>query len=102
MGMVAASPVLARERHTYKSIAKIFIPHLMNMNWAACLGVASLLALSGCTPVKVRLGMKVYLDKTPIASIAARLPKGKGSVEGPQDHGKCRDRRPERHRVASS
>jgi hypothetical protein len=41
-----------------------------------------MLALSACTPIKVRLGMKVYLDKTPITSIAARLPKGSGIAPG--------------------
>ncbi len=41
-----------------------------------------MLALSACTPIKVRLGMKVYLDKTPITSIAASLPKGPGIAPG--------------------
>ncbi len=41
-----------------------------------------MLALSACTPIKVRLGMKVYLDKTPIASIAASLPKTSGIAPG--------------------
>jgi len=45
-------------------------------------GVACLLALSGCTPIKVKLGMKVYLAKTPVASIAASLPKGPGLAPG--------------------
>jgi hypothetical protein len=45
-------------------------------------GVACLLALSGCTPIKVRLGMKVYLAKTPVASIAVSLPKGPGIAPG--------------------
>jgi hypothetical protein len=45
-------------------------------------GMASLLALIGCTPLKVRLGWKVYLDKTPVASIAASLPKGPGIAPG--------------------
>ena len=41
-----------------------------------------MLALSGCTPIKVRLGMKVYLDKTPVTSIAASLPNGSGIAPG--------------------
>jgi hypothetical protein len=45
-------------------------------------GVGCLLALSGCTPIKVKLGMKVYLAKTPVASIAASLPKGPGIAPG--------------------
>lgn len=44
--------------------------------------VACLLALSGCTPIKVKLGMKVYLAKTPVASIAVTLPKGPGIAPG--------------------
>jgi hypothetical protein len=49
---------------------------------AACMATASLLALSGCTSVKVKLGMKVYLAKIPVASIAATLPKGPGIAPG--------------------
>ncbi len=41
-----------------------------------------MLTLSACTPIKVRLGMKVYLDKIPITSIAASLPKGSGIAPG--------------------
>lgn len=48
----------------------------------ATAAITSLLALSACTPIKVRLGMKVYLDKTPITSIAASLPKGSGIAPG--------------------
>jgi hypothetical protein len=49
---------------------------------AACLGTVSLLALSGCTSLKVKMGMKVYLAKTPVASITATLPKGPGIAPG--------------------
>lgn len=62
--------------------AKSYIPHLMSRSGAACLAVPSLLALSGCTPLKVKLGVKVYLDKTPIASIRASLPRGPGIAPG--------------------
>src|ERR1700722_13216828 len=48
----------------------------------ACLGLASLMMLSGCTAVKVKLGMKVYLAKIPVASIEASLPKGPGIAPG--------------------
>src|ERR1019366_1668859 len=74
LGMLAANPVFAGVRHTYKRVD--------NRNWTACLAVAFLFALIGCTPIKVKLGMKVYLDKTPIASIAASLPKGPGVAPG--------------------
>ena len=50
---------------------------------AACLALASLLLLlSGCTSVKVKLGWKVYLDKTPIASIEVSQAKGTGIAPG--------------------
>jgi len=63
-------------------LAKIHNPHLMSTSWAACLALISLLALNGCTAVKVHLGMKVYLAKTPIASIKVSLPNGPGIAPG--------------------
>ncbi len=36
---------------------------------AACLGLVSLVMLCGCSSVKVRLGWRISLDKTPIASM---------------------------------
>ena len=81
-GMAAAKPGFPRERHAYKRIGRICIQQLMRTSWAAYLGLASLLLLSGCTPVKVRLGWKVYLDKTPITSIKATLPQGLGIAPG--------------------
>ncbi|HEY6351084.1 MAG TPA: hypothetical protein VI636_16900 [Candidatus Angelobacter sp.] len=50
--------------------------------WTACLAAALLLALNGCAAVKVKLGMRVYLEKTPVASIAASLPNGPGVAPG--------------------
>lgn len=44
--------------------------------------MVSLLALNGCASVQTRLGWKVYLDKIPITSIEAKLPKGPGMVPG--------------------
>src|SRR6267142_6919799 len=82
VGIAASNPGSARDRQTYKRFAKIHIPHSMRTSWAACLGIASLLALSGCAPIKVRLGMKVYLDQTPVTSIAATLPNGSGIAPG--------------------
>jgi hypothetical protein len=49
---------------------------------AACLGLASVLALCGCSAVQVKLGMRVSLAKTPIASIEASLPKDPGIAPG--------------------
>jgi hypothetical protein len=81
-GIVAANPVVARARETCKSVARTYIPHLMSTSRAACLGLASVLALSGCAPVKVRLGLRVYLDKIPINTMEASLPEGPGIAPG--------------------
>ena len=82
LGIVANKPSVAREQHFHKKVGRIYFPHLIRTRWAACLGVAFLLSLSGCTAVKVRLGMKVYLAKTPIASISASLPNAPGIAPG--------------------
>ncbi len=63
-------------------MSRFRIPHFVIVRWAACLGMVFLLELSGCTPIKVKLGMKVYLAKTPVASIAVSLPKGPGIAPG--------------------
>ncbi|HVI09087.1 MAG TPA: hypothetical protein VND65_12425 [Candidatus Binatia bacterium] len=44
-------------------------------------GVASMLLFSGCASVQVHMGMKVYLAKTPVTSMKARL--GNGTAIGP-------------------
>jgi hypothetical protein len=52
-------------------------------NFAALVGLAAfLLAMHGCAAVQVKMGMKVYLAKTPVASIEASLPKGPGIGPG--------------------
>jgi len=71
-GLRGSMSARARERRARNKFARI---HL-------CLGAAWLLALAGCTTVKVKLGMKVYLAKTSIASIAVNLPKGLGIAPG--------------------
>jgi hypothetical protein len=38
--------------------------------------------LSGCAAVKVKLGMRIYLANTPVASIQASLPKGPAIAPG--------------------
>ena len=60
----------------------ITCPGLRKSTWTACLAVASLLALSGCASLQVRLGWKVYLEKTPLTSMSASLPKGPGIAPG--------------------
>jgi hypothetical protein len=56
--------------------------HSMSTTWVARVLMASLLAASGCTAVKVKLGMRVYLAKTPVASMQASLPKGPAIAPG--------------------
>jgi hypothetical protein len=63
-------------------LRKISIPNLIGRNSAACLALASLLTLSGCTAIKVKMGMRVYLDKTLVASMQASLPKGPAIAPG--------------------
>lgn len=82
LGIVATKPGFARDRVTYKGLSKTSIRDLMGTISAACIGLACLVALSGCTSVKVKLGMKVYLAKTPVAAIAVSLPKGPGIAPG--------------------
>jgi hypothetical protein len=48
----------------------------------ACVGVAALVMLFGCTPIQVWMGYRVRLEKTPIATIQASLPKGPGMFPG--------------------
>jgi hypothetical protein len=55
---------------------------LRNSEMVACLGLASLLALCGCSGVKVRMGWRVSLAKTPVVSMEASLPKNPGVAPG--------------------
>ena len=43
---------------------------------------ASLLALSGCTAVKVKLGLRVRLDKLPVSSMQVTMPNGPAIAPG--------------------
>ena len=43
---------------------------------------ASLFLLGGCTAVKVKLGMKIYLANTPVSSMQASLPNGPAIAPG--------------------
>ena len=60
----------------------IYIPQLTSVRLAACLALASLLSLGGCTAMKVKLGMRVYLAKTPVTSMQASLPRGPAIAPG--------------------
>ena len=56
--------------------------HARLSQWAAISGVAFLLMLSGCSSVKVGLGMRTRINKVPLASMAVTLPKGPGIAPG--------------------
>jgi hypothetical protein len=49
---------------------------------AACLALIPLLVLCGCGSVKVRLGLRISLDKAPVVSMEASLPKNPGVAPG--------------------
>ncbi len=46
------------------------------------MGLAAAAALAGCTAIKVKLGMRVHLDKLPVTTIEASLPMGPAIVPG--------------------
>ena len=48
----------------------------MRTRWAVCAAVGCLLALTACTAVKVKLGMRIYLAKVTVTSMQAHLPNG--------------------------
>ncbi|MGD0365966.1 MAG: hypothetical protein ABSA94_00795 [Acidobacteriaceae bacterium] len=50
--------------------------------FVSCLGLVSTLALTGCSSIKVHLGMRVRLDKLPITSMEATLPKDPAIAPG--------------------
>jgi hypothetical protein len=50
--------------------------------WAVCLVVMALLMLSGCTAIRVKLGMRVYLAKTQVSSMQVKLPNGPAIAPG--------------------
>ncbi len=65
-------PQFNKQQQAYRQITR----------WAGCVGVALLLALSGCASVQVRMGWKVSLDKTPVKSITASLLNGPAIAPG--------------------
>jgi hypothetical protein len=54
----------------------------MKFSRVLCLGLAAIPAMCGCTAVKVKLGMRVYLAQTPVASMQVSLPKGPAIAPG--------------------
>lgn len=49
---------------------------------AAYVVLASALAMTGCAAIRLRLGSRVYLNKIPLTSIEASLPRGPGIAPG--------------------
>jgi hypothetical protein len=81
-GTVTARPETSPGQ-TYKQQTRVRLSHWTGRKYAGFLGLAAcLLALSGCAAVKVKLGMRVYLAKTPVASIAVSVPKSPGIAPG--------------------
>lgn len=70
--MNAAQPV----SRFSKLVVKVHITNLIRLGATTALVVGSVLALSACTAVKVKLGLRVRLDKLPITSMQASLPNG--------------------------
>lgn len=56
--------------------------HILTVAASAVLSAALLLAMSACASVQVKLGWKVYLDRTPVQSIQAGLPDGPAIAPG--------------------
>ena len=81
-GSVPAKSTFTLKAADLQSLAKICIGRLLSTSGAPCLWIVFLLALGGCTSMKVKLGWKVYLAQTPIASIGANLPNGPGIAPG--------------------
>ncbi len=75
------SPKNKNPRRASRAFSKLCSPrsrraiHLLSL-------AGSLVALTGCTAVKVKLGMKIYLVNTPVASMQASLPKGPAIAPG--------------------
>jgi hypothetical protein len=61
---------------------KFHVPQLTRKRLAVCLALVALLGLGGCTAMKVKLGMRVYLAKTAVSSMQASLPKGPAIAPG--------------------
>jgi hypothetical protein len=59
-----------------------YLPHLIRTSAIVCLAAAGLLSLDACTAIRVKLGMRVYLAKTQVASIKVTLPGGPGIAPG--------------------
>jgi hypothetical protein len=50
--------------------------------WFSAIGLTAAVMLTGCTAVKVKLGMRVRLDKLPVTTMEASLPMGPAMAPG--------------------
>jgi hypothetical protein len=76
------SPKIKSLNPTKWILTKLRVLRLVHTSSLLCLVAATVLALNGCTAVKVKLGMRIYLAKTPVASMQASLPKGPAIAPG--------------------
>jgi hypothetical protein len=82
LGILLANPMFAPRLFTRGTNANVRAPRWKSASCGACFGIISLLGLSGCAALQVKLGMKVYLAKIPVTSIEASQPKGPGIGPG--------------------
>ena len=67
---------------TRQVFSRLSAARLLRIFSTVCLVLVSLMALSGCTAIKVKLGLRVYLAKTLVTSMQASLPKGPAIAPG--------------------
>jgi hypothetical protein len=88
---LSCQSVISSHRHSHEArypgrrilhLAKLNIPPMGSTRWLALLVAGCLLSLSGCTALQVRMGWKIYLAKTPVASMQVSLPAGPGIAPG--------------------
>jgi hypothetical protein len=80
--LISVQSLRSPHHRTYKRFVKIDISRVLRTYRAVCVAIGCILALAGCTSIKVRMGMKVYLAKTPVTSIVVSLPNGPGMAPG--------------------
>lgn len=78
----AIRPASAAGHHDNVRIARKSDSHFTIIRGAGCLTAVTLLLLTACTPLKVKLGWKVYLDQIPVKSMEASQAKGPGISPG--------------------
>jgi uncharacterized membrane protein YgcG len=67
------------QRQPFARLDATRLPHIFP---PVCLLLVSLLTLSGCTAIKLKLGLRVNLAKTVVTSMQANLPKGPAIAPG--------------------